>query len=63
MTSPRRTVHVKTHKRSVGRQCMHCGRPATVTGVAIVGKGRWRFNVRYCGVHAQEMGAVKKEGK
>lgn len=56
----RRTVHVKTHKRSVGRRCLHCGRPATVTGIAIVGKGKWRLPVRYCQLHAVEMGAIKE---
>ena len=44
-----RIIGVKRYKRPIGRACMHCGRPATVTATR---KGRHRLNVRYCAEHA-----------
>lgn len=44
-------VHVKTYQRPIGRRCMHCGKPATVTATRKTGGG-FRFDVRYCGDHA-----------
>lgn len=52
-------IYVKTHKRPVGRRCMHCGRPATVT--AVRDDGKFKLNVRYCHEHAVEVGAIKRE--
>jgi hypothetical protein len=52
-------VSVKRPKSGVGRQCMHCGRPATVkaTRVARYGKNSVRrLPVRYCDEHAELRG-------
>lgn len=52
-------TYVKVHKRSVGKRCMHCGRPATVTALRVSPRSKFKLNVRYCQVHAEELGATK----
>lgn len=47
-------VDVNRRKRSIGRQCMHCGRPATVTATRVIGNGM-RLDVRWCAQHADEL--------
>jgi hypothetical protein len=42
-------VNVKTFKRSVGKNCLHCGTPATITAVRT--DTGFRLPVRYCPKH------------
>ena len=56
-----RLVNVRTFKRSTGRSCMHCGRPATVTAVRIRTQGKNRMEVRYCADHYELAAAVTEK--
>jgi hypothetical protein len=48
-----RHINVKQFARPIGRRCMHCGRPATVTATRrAAGRGGLRLDVRYCAEHA-----------
>ena len=51
-------VGVKSYQRPIGKKCMHCGRPATVT--ATRKSNGFRLAVRYCDEHAAMRGAVKE---
>lgn len=46
---------IRTYTRPIGRQCLHCGRPATTTAVRAERK-RWglRMEVAYCDHHLAE---------
>lgn len=55
-----RFVYVKTYERPIGRQCMHCGRPAHVTATRKPTQGPV-LEVRYCHEHAVLRGAIKEE--
>ena len=46
----RRFIQVKRYRRKIGKQCMHCGRPATTTAIR---NGAMRLNVWYCDQHAE----------
>ena len=62
MSTIDRYLEIKVHKRNVGRRCMHCGRPAKVTGWRRTGpnmKDSTCHPVRYCIEHAVQFGAVK----
>lgn len=52
-----KVVNIKTYKRRIGRSCMHCGRPAEVTGIRkFRAKGAWmQLAVAYCQVHAEQL--------
>lgn len=50
-------IYVKQYRRPIGRRCMHCGRPATVT--AVDNGGKFRHEVRYCEEHARQEGAIE----
>lgn len=56
----RKFINVKVYKTNVGRQCMHCGRPARVIALDAVDK-KFRHRVRYCMEHAVEFGAVEQD--
>lgn len=59
----RKYINVKVYKTSIGKQCMHCGRPARVVALDAADK-KFRLRVRYCMEHAVELGAVKQsEGR
>jgi len=49
-----RFTYVKHHSRSIGRSCMHCGRPATWT--AVRNQGKFKLSVWYCDEHAEVRG-------
>lgn len=55
-----RFVHVKHHSRSIGKLCMHCGCPVTVTAIRIQDK-KFRLPVAYCLEHAIARGVVDEE--
>lgn len=55
-----RFVKVKHHTRPVGKRCMHCGRPATVT--ATRKDGKYRLSVWYCDEHAEMRGVFGEKG-
>lgn len=52
-----RFTHVKHHSRSIGKSCMHCGRPAAVTAIRKQ-DNKFKLSVRYCLEHAIAVGAV-----
>jgi hypothetical protein len=56
-----RFTHIKRPSRGTGRQCLHCGRPATITATRVAryggGHPATRLQVRYCDEHAQVRGA------
>lgn len=56
-----RFTHVHRPKRGTGRQCMHCGRPATTTATRVLrypNGDRRRLQVRYCDDHAALRGVT-----
>ena len=54
-------THIKHHSRSIGRDCMHCGRPATVTAVRKQ-DNKLKLPVRYCDEHAEIRGVFETRG-
>lgn len=56
---PRKYINVKVYVKSIGKQCLHCGRPAMVRAID-KGTG-FRVPVRYCIEHAIEFGAITRE--
>lgn len=49
-------THVKRHKTPVGKSCLHCRRPATVTATRKT--GGFKMDVAYCDEHAEMRGAI-----
>ena len=56
-----RFVHVARPTGTIGRGCMHCGRPARVVAERVTQDNgrRWRMAVAYCDEHAQQL--IEKE--
>jgi hypothetical protein len=52
-------IRVRVHRRSIGKECMHCGRSATVTALRVTDKGGPKMPVRYCAEHADLRGCVR----
>lgn len=50
----RRFIHVRRYKRSIGKRCMHCGRPATTTAMRKTAGGK-KLAVRYCHEHDEQL--------
>jgi len=50
---------VEIHTAPIGRQCLHCGRPATVTALRV--GDRHRLPVEFCVEHAAIAGAIDIE--
>jgi hypothetical protein len=52
MTETYRYLAVKRYKRSIGKLCLHCGRPATVVAIRKRESNGMRMPVRFCALHA-----------